>query len=253
MVNGTSCAQKTSGSLAGNVSAFTIGTLNTCTSDIYFDDIIVSGTSGDFPIGEGKVVGLYPNADGSHGGTWAAGAFKKGTSGATNASRTDTDIWQSLSKPLSTSVGSTWINNVTVTTSYPTDWVSTAYDNMPSETASVNGMMAVFTTHSASATTNNFQLVIDSSSGTNAIFQGDLSESTITVPCAIMTPAAGPPWTKSELDGLLTRFSGSDANPDVYFDGVCLEVDYVPAATGGLALPRRSFKRSRELINIGGF
>jgi hypothetical protein len=78
----------------------TVGGNDTTTMDVYYDDIIVTGNQLDFPIGAGTVVGLYPNSDGVHGGAWASGVFGKGAGGATPAASTDTDIWQSLNKPI---------------------------------------------------------------------------------------------------------------------------------------------------------
>jgi len=44
------------------------------TSTLYIDELAISGTSGDYPIGDGRIIGYSPNADGTH--SFNAGTFQ---------------------------------------------------------------------------------------------------------------------------------------------------------------------------------
>lgn len=245
-VDRTAVNQATSGSLAANCDAFKIGAfgLSSATTDVYFDDIVVSGTSGDYPIGEGIVAGLYPNGDRTStgaGGQHAYNAttdFGKGSGGATAvaASTAESTSWQSLANPLSTSVATNFISDLLGASAEHMVWTHTA---MPPATV-INGVMQVVATHSASATSNNSSAgLIRADNGVSVMFANlDLSESTITVPVFVHTTGpGGSAWTVDEVNGSFFYWGdSSDVNPDPYLDGVCLEVDYVPAAL----LPHRS-------------
>lgn len=231
-VDGVAATQATGAGVSADFRALVFGSLATFTGDFYMDDIVVSGTSGDYPIGAGTVVGLYPSADGTHGGTWATGAFGKSTGGATNAARTDTDLWNSLDNPLVATAAGSWVSDLTAVAL--TDYVEFVMGDLPGAASTVNGVMCVATSHSAAATANNFDLrLADSSGGAAASFMSilDLSETTITIPVAILTAdRSAAAWDVSKVNDARVRFSSTDSNPDVYLDGVCLEVDYVPSA-----------------------
>lgn len=230
-VDGVAVAQYSVAGSAASITGFAIG-LSGASGDAYYDDIVMSGTSGNYPIGAGTVVGQYPSADGTHGGGWASGVFGKGTSGGTNASNTDTDIWQSLDNPLVTTAAGSWVSNNTATAT--TNYVE--FRNAPTSPAMlINGAMFVFTTHSASATANNINIDINDGAGHTATLISvlDLSESTITVPVVVRnTDANGVAWTPDTLAANRTRFSGTDSNPDAYLDGYVIEADIVPQPGG---------------------
>src|SRR4030042_419186 len=62
-------AAQTQVSTATSTLAFTsliLGWLVATTGTMYVDDVAISATSGDYPIGAGGVIGLRPNADGVH-------------------------------------------------------------------------------------------------------------------------------------------------------------------------------------------
>lgn len=242
-VDGTACAQASQAGAAGSNPTIRFGAINSATADFYIDDLIVSGTSGDYPIGAGTIVGQYPSADGTHGGGWATGTFGKGTSGATNASNTDTDIWQSLDNPLTQTAAGAWVSNLTAVAT--TNYVEFRNGTMPTNASTINGAMLVVASHSASATANNFNFDINDGSGHTATLFSivDLSETTITTPIVVRnTDANGVAWTKTTMDANRNRFSGTDSNPDCYLDGFVWEVDYVavpPTSMAPLPFARR--------------
>lgn len=212
----------------------------------YMDDLVVSGTSGDYPFGEGTVAGLYPMADGTH-VTNSTGDFGKGSAAGTGVNQSDTDCWQSLANPLSTTIGTNYLGAIGATS---TEYLEFVLENLPmsrfgaaagwhtSTGSHVHGLMLVVATHSASTTTNNLTARLrdplwDSTADLIAL---DLSETTITVPSVVryldlalggrLVDASGGSVGIAGINDLLFRFVSSDVAPDVYLDGFCLEVSY---------------------------
>lgn len=230
-VDGVAQTQYSVAGASATTTNFSIGFLNdTATADMFIDDVIVSGTSGDFPIGVGGVVGLYPNGDGTHVAS-ASTDFGKGSGGGTNVASSDTDTWQSLADPLSDSVATNFLANKTGATDL-SEYLTHTYDDLPAAVGAIDGAMFVAATHSATATSNNFTLRL----GTTTIMSFDASETSITIPCVIRnTDSAGAAWDTTSMNAVTTRFASSDVTPDVYLDGVCIEVAWpgeILTATG---------------------
>ena len=86
-VNGVACGQSTNAIAASTITQFFLfGTTGVTTVDVFADDVIVSQTSGDYPIGAGYVNHFVPTADGTHNVAGAAD-FRRGntTTDITNA------------------------------------------------------------------------------------------------------------------------------------------------------------------------
>jgi len=238
-VNGTDYGEVDVAGVSAGGTTYVIGVItNTITADVYIDDIVVSSTIADYPIGPGIVAGLYPNGDGTHGATWASGAFGKGAGGATAAARTDTDIWQSLANPLSASVGTNFVASVTIVAL--TEFTEFTLEDLPAEAERVNGAMVVATCHSASTTSNRFYLGVRNIGGGAAEFSAvwnavDFSETGLQTVCLMRNVDSInlDPWTVATINGNGFRFSSTDSTPDMYLDGAMMEVDYAVAAASG--------------------
>lgn len=232
-IDGVACGQASVAGSAGTATGFRLGlrTFATApTGDVYFDDVIASGAAADYPIGDGTVAGLYPASDGTHGGTWAAGVFKKGSAASVNAARTDTDIWQSLQNPLSTTIPTNFVGDITGVVT--TDYVEFVLGNLPAGATGINGANVVATLHAATTTASNHSLNLSNTAGSSAsLFSLAFNLATITVPNVVRTTdAAGAAWDVTKINDARIRFSSTDSNPDVFLDGVCMEVDYTSAA-----------------------
>jgi len=228
---GGSTTTLTQGSVAGTATAWTEvhqGNDGGGVVDVAHSSLVVSGTSAEYPIGEGVGTALYPTADGTHVFT-PAGDFLKGTSGATSATSTDTDLWSSLDNPLTTTAGGSWITDAAAATD-GTEYVQFNVADAPADLATVNAVMLVATTHSASTTANNFTFQTRYGGAGRTELNLDLSETAITVPVAVLpTNGGSTAWDAASLTGIVARFFSTDVTPDVYLDGFCYEVDYVPA------------------------
>src|SRR3990172_3888896 len=65
-LNGVDGTTLSSAETASTMASLYLGTPSAQTVTVYFDDVYLSTTSGDYPIGAGASVGLRPNADGTH-------------------------------------------------------------------------------------------------------------------------------------------------------------------------------------------
>lgn len=256
-IDGSALAQYSLATAASSCSGVVIGPSGAnVTADIYVDDIIVSGTSADFPIGAGTVAGLYPNADGSHNYSAATDFDKNGTTHTALATpaANETTSWQSLRSKadggLSTTVDNA--NFVTDVTGGTGEYLRWAFEDLPAGVTTIHGVASVSTHHSATATSNTQAMkIIDvsaapapeisvlgtfSGSPANTAATGvDLSETTIITVynCAATGETTGA-WTVANVNDLGVHWSSTDVNPDPIIDGICLEVDVVIAgdATG---------------------
>lgn len=234
-VDGTDCGTYSVTSGSSSCTGIKFGTTFNVTADWYVDDIIMSGTSADFPIGAGTCVGLYPNGDGSH--TYsAAGDFQKGAGGNTNLatpSTAETTSWQSLAKPLSTSIGSNFLRDAAGAS---TEFLEFVFEDTPSDVASINGLIAVTCNHAAGTSGCTITgTVIDGGSSIDVYTLADFSESTIVTADKMYAtaPSTGSAWTKTKVDAIKFQWGYStDNTPDPLLDGVCFEVDYVQTAAG---------------------
>lgn len=243
-VDGVACGQASLSTSATSDPNIRVGNQSAVTADFYIDDIVVSGTSGDYPIGAGTVAGLYPVSDGTHQGAWATGTFGKSTSGATNAASTDTDLWTSLDNPLVSTAAGAWVSDLTGTVT--TNNVTFVLGNLPANASTVNGAMFVFTLHAATTTASNhtFHLADTSASLGTTMYTGAFNVSTITIPIFVSNvDRSGTLFTPTSVNDVQVRFSSTDSNPDVYLDGVCMEVDYVAVA----AIPNKILQVSQAV------
>ncbi len=200
-------------------------------ADYFIDNLSVSSSGSDYPIsqlGLRTVSGLWPRADGTHGGTWAAGVFKKGAAAGTNASRTDTDIWSSLKTvPLSGTAATNFVGDITGTVL--TDYVEFLVDALPAYAGSINAVMVAMSCHAATTTASQFNFQVADGSNAVTLAAGSFNQTTPNIHIAARsTDASGNAWTVATVNALKSRFASTDSNPDVFLDGFVWEVDWVP-------------------------
>lgn len=183
-----------------------------------YDDVVISATSGDYPLGQGTVVGLRPDGMGTSNGL---GSFREN-----DGSAIDANTYQRLDE-----------SPLTVLTDYvrqqgngTNDYVDVTFAN--TATSCVVGVSALVAYHSATNSRNDGKTSIFDGGTERIVFDGDMSVTTpLQYRSVIVTPAAAA-WTPSDVNGLEARIGySSDANPDPYWDGLLLEVAtgiYVP-------------------------
>ncbi len=248
-VNGSAGAQYSVAGTASASTAFRFGQPTTAwTGDYVISNILVSGTSTDYPIGPGNGVALYPTGDSVHVYD-LAGDFGKGSGGATalaTPASSETTTWQSLSNPLTLSIPTNFVAGVGA--AVLTEWLQWTMDDLPGNASTINGVMWVVTSHSAAATANSITMQqvlaadnsIQRTGGDWAWISVDLSEITITAAVNVRVRGPGNPgaaWDVAGVNATMCRFSSSDVTPDVFVDGACMEVDYVPTVAAAANVP----------------
>lgn len=228
-INGVAQTQHTRALAASTITGLRVGSADSTTQRHYYDDLVLSLTSGDYPIGAGKVEALLPTTDGTHNsGTViknTGGTVIDGTSGKTAYTEMD---------EIPLGGGSDYVQqDGTGASNYAevnfADTAETSFDG-------VAGYLAY---HASGTQSNRGATVVIRNDATEVSVYGtsstpvDMSESSLFYKTAIITAPSGG-WTKDEVNALKGRVGYStDANPVPYWDGFYLEV----ASKSGDATP----------------
>jgi hypothetical protein len=194
---------------------------STVPADVYtanYDDVVLSTTSADYPIGDGSVFALGPNANGTHSNP-VDFQHEDGTA-------LGPGTYQRLDEVPMTSTLDAIHQKTTDTTGYvEIDVANTAQTCL----IGVDGIMA----YSASgAGARNGKASVFDGATERVIYNGDMTVAALSYRSTIVTPAAGS-WTTAAVNGLKFRFGySSDANPDPIWDALLLEVGTGPSTPG---------------------
>jgi hypothetical protein len=239
-VNGTACGQA-SASVAAQTSAqkmrlgfSTVGPIGT------FDDFVLSTTSADYPIGDGKVLSFVPNADGTH--TCTTTTIVKGTAatpvGANVAGNTDAFNWVNA-RPIGGGAtdATRLINQQTAG--------ATLYAEVQFEdTVEVNPPRAVevlVVDQQATTAVGDMHIKLNDNGTENVILDRTAVAGVITdrfTTKQYATMVGGGTWTLARFNGLRARFGySSDATPDQYWRGIMIEAEF-PASMDASAFGR---------------
>jgi hypothetical protein len=209
--------------VSANGSASTVNTVrlgSTVAADAFtanYDDVLISGTAGDYPLGSGTVVGLRPAAMGTSAGT---GSFRNNDGSAISGT-----TYQRLDDSPMSSIAD-YVRQQTVGTG---DYVEVTFDATTANC--VVGVSALLAYHAAGTAADDGKTSIVDGSTERIVFDGDMSQTTIRYVDIIVTPASAP-WTVAAVNALEGRIGySSDVTPNPYWDALLLEVAtgiYVP-------------------------
>lgn len=216
--------------LSAGVTALSVGLLNTVTADLYLDDLIISTTAADYPLGSGHVVGYVPNADGTHTATTTTivrGTLAAPTGGGNVATSTDTNAWVN-GRPL---LGGASDNTRLVNHQTNGSTLYAEVDFEPSVEANPPDAVEVITADRQAGTgTGDFQVKLNDNGTEDVVVNrgvvaGAISDRYVNKQYATMV--GGGAWTSVRFNALKARFGySSDANPDQYWRGIMLEADF---------------------------
>jgi len=222
-VDGSDMTQTTYAITSNPFTSWRIGQISSTTGDSYFDDLVISVTSADYPITPCGVSEHRPNADGTHNNATDIMEDSAGNDidGVTYFAfdKLDEDPW-------TTGAAADYVRQTaTELTKYcEVQFADTAE-------ATILGVMAILQYASATATSNNGKTYIRDSNGQETtLYSNDMSETTAFYKSVIvLTPSGG--WTQAHVNALRARFGYSgDAAPDPYWLAMILEVAYGVAA-----------------------
>ena len=231
-VNGVAQTQATNVQASASMTALTLG-LHSITNSFSanFDDIVLSYTAGDYPIGSAsddgysvKVLGFSPNVDGVH--DFTADDFKYNAAGG-SILVTAIDVYTYVDeRPIDN--GGDFINNA-VSRASNTKYVQVGFEDT-TETGNALGLEVVSSQHAASASANNAAMNLNDNNTISAVYAlTDISQTSLIFHSKqfATAPSTSSAWTQERINALLLRWGYStDANPDAYLDGVILEIAY---------------------------
>ena len=224
-VDGTDQSQATQAASATTCNSIGHGDSATGTYEAYFDDLAVSATSGDYPIGVGAVEGLVPTSDGTH---------NAGTNVMEDASGNDINgssvyaYAQVDEVPMSEST--TYVKQSATGTS---NYVEVNFADTSNST--IQGVTAILAYKSAGTSANEGATTIIGDT-TDTLYgdpttRADYSESSVFYKSIIVTPPGGG-WTQAKVNALKSRMGYSnDVSPVPYWCNLMIEVAYGPSGT----------------------
>lgn len=196
-----------------------IGPTNTVTCDLYTDDILISHTSGDYPLGAGFVKSYIPNGDGTHSSLGSFGDLA-------GNSLSDGTVYQHLDKrPITT--GDTAVQQEAGSdTAYIEVTFEESTDGAPRTVDALIGIHA----ESTSGCDPRYWLV--SGAVEDTIFEGSPGSATVIWKRKHYPQWNSAAWTEAAFDALTFRFgSALDANPDPHVDAIMLEAEFSEGVT----------------------
>lgn len=233
-VNGTSCGQVTASNVSGLFSTLRMFS-GIISGDWYIDDFMISLTSGDYPLGAGKILSYLPDSDGTHtstGTTIVKGTTSAPTGGGAITAAT-TDAYQRVNaRPLNGGqADSTYLINQQSNGAVcaEVDFESTLESSPPR-------LVTFITSHRQAGTANgSFEIdAIDNGSGYvihQAIGTGGSTSDRYATKSWDTMPNGGGAWTIARFNALKAQFGYSaDANPDQYWRGIMIEAEFEEVA-----------------------
>ena len=221
-VNGAAQTQSLFAQTDTTLSVCRMGSSTAATGTFYIDDVILSATTGDYPIGPGATCLIKPDADGTHVNAANCIEYDDGTDVGTAWSRINSippDITQYLR----------------VGTASAGKYAETTLGDMTAGKTPL-GVMGCIAYTSATTSANNAGAVIMDGANERTIWgatgaysdYSDGSTAALFYRSAIITVAS---ISEANVNALKFRFiSGDDANPDPYLIDVWAEVAYATAA-----------------------
>jgi hypothetical protein len=183
-------------------------------ADVYtahYDDILASGTGGDYPLGDGRVRALSPNAVDTHNNP---ANFEDDTGGAIGATS-----WNRLDEIPMSSTG----DSVRQRTASGASYLGFGFAN-PAQTC-VRAVSAVLAYRSASGASNSAKTSIFDGGVERTVFSGDMGGNSLMYKSTVVAPDISP-WTKGAVDNLIARVGyATDANPNPYWESLLLEYE----------------------------
>lgn len=239
-VNGIPCGQAVSAT-AGSTTAeqLRIGTQqgfgSGITIDALFDDVTISTTAADYPIGPGYVDPFVPTADGTHNIAGAAD-FQRGNSGTDILNATTTAFQLVDDVPLPSGTVDEADNIRAVAPPNATDYVECVFGPAPgiaTPTVAPRAVDVVLAHHQIATQVGQSIVELNDNGTIDTIFDTGAAAGVVTYRYANKHYAAGPagPWViggggNGDFTDLRCRFRAPDATPDQCLDAIMIEAEF---------------------------
>jgi hypothetical protein len=214
-VNGTNGLQATYA--AGAAGAFTnvrLGTGAGFTYECFYDDVAVSTTSADYPLGDGKVVALRANSVAT-----ANANFSSQSGGTASFLQADDSPWGLTTDYIRQNGGAN------------TDYIGLGLQDS-SSTFNARAVRAIAGWHSEGTNANNGQTRFRRLDGTETTVKSGAMNQTSIQYSGAMLAAPGGGWTAAEVNGLVARVGySSDVDSVPAWDAAMVEAEYPNSTT----------------------
>jgi hypothetical protein len=206
------------------------------TAEIYYDDILISETSADYPIGAGKVEHFIPTSDGTH-NVAGANDFERSATG-TDITNATTDAYQLIDDvPLKSGTATEYINLIAPPNA--TDYVEVVIGPAPginTPTAAPRAVEAIVAVSAAATTGNNLRIALNDNGTTDDIRNATVGSTTIIYSRKHYAdpPSAATAWTLSgngNFNNVRMRCYTSDAAPDPWWASAMIEAEFEEVVT----------------------
>lgn len=233
-INGNSLGQHSRAVASAGLTEFRMAGANA--SPVYYDDLIISHTTADYPIGNGKVLPFTVTGDGNH--NIAGTADFTRTLTGTDILNATTTAYQLIDDiPLESGASVDWINMVAPPNA--TDYVECVFG--PSSGAAPvvapRAVEVIAGIHQAGTGTGNMEIRMNDNGTLNTLYTATTVAGVTTVIYKRKHYAAnianGGAWTiasgAGNFNNLRMRFGSPaavDANPDQYLDCIMIEAEF---------------------------
>jgi hypothetical protein len=237
-VNGISCGQASVATAADTAAKqFRLGfrTGIGLTADALFDDVLISTTSADFPIGPGYVNHFVPTADGAHNIAGTAD-FQRGNSGTDILNATTTAFQLIDDVPLPSGTVDEADNVRAVAPPNATDYVECVFGPAAGITTPVvapRAVEAILAHHQIATQTGQMVVELNDNGTIDTIFDTGAAAGVTTYRYARKHYVAGPAgaWViggggNGDFTDLRCRFRSPDPAPDQCLDAIMLEAEF---------------------------
>ncbi|HXJ56504.1 MAG TPA: hypothetical protein VNU68_07575 [Verrucomicrobiae bacterium] len=249
-VDGVALGQKSLAVASASATSFKFGSDESATYDAFYDDVVLSVTTGDYPIGPGYVHHFVPTSDGTHNIAGAAD-FKRGAAGVDILNATTDSYLLVDDVPMDDATPDTddYINAIAPANA--TDYTENKFGpapSIPTPVVAPRAVDAIVAYHQAGtgAGTSQFRLNDNGTEDTIVSLNGI---GVITLRYSrkqyATMPGGGGAWTVARFNDLRIRFGfSSDANPDQYFDCAMIEAEFAHPPLQIVAITKPSRNRA---------
>lgn len=199
---------------ASSASSVRLGTSAAVSYTANYDDVMVSTTSGDYPIGDGKVHALRPDGVGTHSNPLS---YLKNYPGQNNVDATSGGLLDEV--PMSSE--SDFIYQQGVSTG---SYAELTFADTTEACANAVSATLAYESYGTSGANAGTTRVMDGSAGTD-VWSGNMVVPNLSYKRKVITPGSSP-WTKEAVNGLKGRVGfGSDVDPVPFWHALLLEYD----------------------------
>lgn len=236
-VDGVACGSAGVALAANTYTLLALGDADsTKTHDLFFDDLVLSQTFADYPIGGGYVNHFVPTADGTHNIAGTAD-FTRTLTGTDILNATTTAYQLIDDAPLESGASVDWINLVAPPNA--TDYVECIYgpaSGISTPTVAPRAVEVIAGYHQAGTTVGNMEIRLNDNGTNNTVYTATAVAGVTSVAYArkhYATAPTGGAWTvvsgAGNFNNLRVRFGSPaavDANPDQYLDCTMIEAEF---------------------------